>query len=124
MKDTISKEVRNMSEKEMIFNLMKDLCIPANILGYHYIKSGIRLGLEHPETLNAMVKEFYPTIAEMHNTTGSRVERAMRHAISKSFECAKYDFINKIFGSYSYKRGIPTVSEYICTIVEYLKMNS
>ncbi len=101
---------------------LKDLGIPANLLGYHYLRYGIELMMDDMSYMNGIVKKLYPKIAEKYETTPHRVERAMRHAIETGWEKGSPHLTDRIFG-YSVKDGDnPTNSEFICTVADYLKV--
>lgn len=111
-----------IKRKRMIYDIMKNMGIPANILGYKYVIEAIELVLDG-KVGNAVTKELYPTIAKKFNTTGSRVERAIRHAIERAMINADVDYIEKMFGyTISATRGKPTNSEFIYGIVSYINL--
>lgn len=102
--------------------ILKDLGIPANLLGYHYLRYGIELMMDDVSYINGIVKKLYPKIAEKFETTPTRVERAMRHAIETSWEKGSPYLTDRIF-SCSVKEGDnPTNSEFICTVADYLML--
>ena len=108
-----------------ITNIMLRLGVPAHIKGYIFIREAIRMVLKDMELLNAVTKELYPAIARLYDTTPSRVERAIRHAIGVASSRGEVDIINKLFG-YSIKNGKtkPTNSEFIAVVAEKLRLNS
>ena len=80
------------------------------------------MAIEEPELLNFITKRFYPGIAKKYKTTATKVERAIRHAVEKSIVQGDSKLLEEIFSySYSSKKGKPTNSEYIATLVDYLK---
>ena len=110
-----------MSNQTKIKEALFKAGIPAHIKGYHYLKTGIDLVLENPEKIHAITKELYPEIAKKHDTTVSRVERAIRHAIEYTFDHAAPDIIEEFFGNtIPYRTGKPTNSHFIATFVERL----
>ena len=112
---------KEIKEKE-VSKLLRDLGIPANIRGYHYIRTGIMLALKDQEILNFITNEFYPEIAKKYKTTVTKVERAIRHAIGKSMSQGDKKMLEEIFSyAYSSEKGKPTNAEYIATLVDYLK---
>lgn len=112
----ISMEVR-------ITNLMHNIGVPAHIKGYQYLREAIRLVIEDDDIMCAITKELYPCLAEKFNTTPSRVERAMRHAIEVSWNRGQVAMHEAIFG-YTVKsnRGKPTNSEFIAMIADKLNL--
>lgn len=96
--------------------------VPQHINGYQYLGTAIDAVLEDPGRLKAVTKVLYPLVAAKHNTTYTRVERAIRHAIEASFHLMKYDNMVKLFGSsIDPERGKPTNSHYIAALAEALK---
>ena len=99
-----------------ISNLLHSLGVPSHIKGYEYIREGIGLLYNKPSILGAITKEMYPEIAVKYNTTSSRVERAIRHAIEISWSRGDYDLMEDLFGnSVDVDRSKPTNSEFIAT---------
>lgn len=104
-----------------VYQLLKELGIPASIKGYSYVRRAILLSIENPEMIDKITRRLYPTIAKEFDTTPSRVERAIRHAIEISFNRGDQDKLHEIFGySYSSLRGRPTNSEFIAEIVDHI----
>jgi len=97
--------------------------VPAHIKGYKFLRDAITLVVNKPEYLNAVTKELYPTIALMNNTTPSRVERAIRHAIELAWNRGRIETLEALFG-YTIKndRGKPTNSEFIAIIADKLRL--
>lgn len=103
--------------------LIRDIGIPAHIKGYSYIRDAITLVLDDIDILSAITKELYPTVAKKHNTTASRVERAIRHSIEVAWQRGNATTINSIFGAtISSSKGKPTNSEFIAVIAEKLRL--
>ena len=69
---------------------MRQIGVPAHIKGYQYLRSAIKLSVEDPEMMSSVTKLLYPTVAKMHGTTASRVERAIRHAIEVAWDRAMW----------------------------------
>lgn len=112
-----------ISEKE-ITQLLRRLGIPAHIKGYHYIRTAIMMCVANPELLGAITKELYPEVAKAHDTTSSRAERAIRHAVEVSFDRIDQDIYMEVFQyTVSAEKGRPTNSEYIAALVDYIIMN-
>ena len=107
----------------ILFNCLKNLGMPANLSGYTYTKTAVQLVRQNPELIRAITKELYPMIAETHNTTPTRVERAIRHAVEVTWWQGNIDFQKELFGyTISADKGKPTNSEFIATIVEYINL--
>lgn len=107
-----------------ITTLLHSLGVPNHIKGFEYIREGIGLMYSNPSMLGAITKELYPEIAYKYNTTSSRVERAIRHAIEISWNRGDYDKMEEIFGhSVDFDRARPTNSEFIATLADKLRLN-
>ena len=97
-----------------ITKILHELGIPSHIKGYQYIREGIGIIYEHPETIGGITKELYPELAEKFDTTVSRVERAIRHAIEVSWNRGNWELMEEIFGhSVDIDKAKPTNSEFI-----------
>lgn len=106
-----------------ISKILHDLGVPSHIKGYQYIRESISLLINNPE-LKGITKEIYPSVAKTYQTTSSRVERAIRHAIEVSWARGDYDLMEEIFGhSVDYDRAKPTNSEFIATVTDKLKLD-
>ncbi|SCJ87692.1 sporulation transcription factor Spo0A [Neobittarella massiliensis] len=98
--------------------------VPAHIKGYHYIRDAIQLCIENSEMLGSVTKLLYPTVAKMHGTSASRVERAIRHAIEVAWDRGDIDVLNTYFGyTVNALRGKPTNSEFIAMIADRMKLS-
>ena len=119
------KKIRGLTRDEEIYisQLLKDLGVPQHILGYDYIKTAIALIRSNRDYLRNITKMLYPDIANRHNTTASRVERAIRHAIEVSWNRGDLRIMEDIFGhSVDVDKTKPTNSEFIVTIADKLKI--
>ena len=106
-----------------ITKILHDLGVPSHIKGYQYIKEGIMLIYENPSMIGGITKELYPEIANKYNTTVSRVERAIRHAIEVSWNRGDWDLMDEIFGhSVDVDKAKPTNSEVIVTVADKLRL--
>ncbi len=109
--------------KQTITTLLHSLGIPSHIKGYMYIRDSIDIMYNNPSMIGAITKELYPEIADRYDTTSSRVERAIRHAIEVSWSRGDYDLMESIFGhSVDYDRAKPTNSEFIATLADKLRL--
>ena len=108
-----------------ITKILHELGIPSHIKGYQYIREGIGIIYEHPETIGGITKELYPELAEKFDTTVSRVERAIRHAIEVSWNRGNWQLMEEIFGhSVDIDKAKPTNSEFIVTIADKLSLEA
>lgn len=107
-----------------ISKLLHSLGIPSHIKGYQYIRESIYLMYQNPNLISGITKEVYPEIAMRFDTTASRVERAIRHAIEVSWNRGDYELMEEIFGhSVDYDRAKPTNSEFIATLADKLRID-
>jgi len=105
----------------LITEILHQIGVPAHIKGYHYLRDSILLAINEPEIINAVTKQLYPSVAKQHDTTSSRVERAIRHAIEVAWDRGDVDVLNSYFGyTIQNSRGKPTNSEFIAMISDKL----
>jgi len=106
-----------------VTNVLHELGVPSHIKGYSYIRESILEIFFNPEMIGGITKELYPKIANEFNTTVSRVERAIRHAIEVSWNRGNWDLMQEIFGySVDIDRAKPTNSEFIVTVADKLRL--
>lgn len=106
-----------------ITKILHELGIPSHIKGYQYIREAILLAVENQDIINSITKTLYPTLATKFNTTPSRVERAIRHAIEVAWNRGQIEIHDKIFGyTVNSNKGKPTNSEFIAMIADKLMM--
>ena len=106
-----------------ITKMLHELGMPSHIKGYQYIREGISMVYDKPEMIGGITKELYPDIASKFDTTVSRVERAIRHAIEVSWNRGNWDFMEEVFGhSVDIDKAKPTNSEFIVTIADKLRL--
>ncbi len=106
-----------------ITRMLHELGMPSHIKGYQYIREGIIMIYNDPEIIGGITKELYPDIASKFNTTVSRVERAIRHAIEVSWNRGNWDLMEEVFGhSVDIDKAKPTNSEFIVTIADKLRL--
>lgn len=99
--------------------------IPAHYKGYRYLKEAIAMVIEDPSLLNAVTKRLYPLVAERFNTTGNKVERAIRHAIETAWVRGNLEILNDIFGySVDRDKGKPTNSAFIATLADKIRLET
>lgn len=119
---TPTLEVTINTEVVIIRNLT-NLGVPANLMGYEYLKFGLSKILENPVTIRRMTKELYPTIAQEYGTTPSRVERAIRHAVEVMFDRVDHELLIEYFGNtISLKKDKPTNSEFLAQVAEHIRI--
>lgn len=107
----------------IVTELLHEIGVPAHIKGYHYLREAIILSTENPEMIQSVTKLLYPTVAQHFNTTPSRVERAIRHAIEVAWDRGDVDVLSSYFGyTIQNSRGKPTNSEFIALISDKLKL--
>ncbi len=107
-----------------ITKILHELGIPSHIKGYQYIREGVSLVFENPNMIGGITKELYPELASKFDTTVSRVERAIRHAIEVSWNRGNWDLMEEIFGnSVDIDRAKPTNSEFIVTVADKLRLD-
>ncbi len=106
-----------------ISRILHELGIPSHIKGYQYIREAITIIYDNPEIIGGITKELYPELAERFDTTVSRVERAIRHAIEVSWNRGNWEMMEEIFGhSVDIDKAKPTNSEFIVTIADKLRL--
>ncbi len=106
-----------------VTNLIHEIGVPAHIKGYNYLRDAIILAVSDMDMLNSITKLLYPTIAKMHQTTPSRVERAIRHAIEVAWNRGKMDTIDSLFGyTINTGKGKPTNSEFVALIADKIRL--
>lgn len=121
VKNKISAKDQDL--KISVTRLLHELGVPSHIKGYQYIREGILLLYNNPEIVGGITKELYPEIASRYDTSVSRVERAIRHAIEVSWNRGNLDLMEEIFGhSVDYDKAKPTNSEFIVTVADKLKL--
>ena len=126
--EEIESEITKLDDKSLkgaITDMLHSLGIPSHIKGYSYIRDSISLMYKNPSMIGAITKELYPEVASMYDTTSSRVERAIRHAIEVSWSRGDYDLMESLFGhSVDYDRAKPTNSEFIATLADRLRLDN
>ena len=106
-----------------VTNIIHEIGVPAHIKGYQYLREAIIMSVNDIEMLNSITKILYPTIAKKYQTTASRVERAIRHAIEVAWSRGKMDTIDELFGyTINNGKGKPTNSEFIALIADRIRL--
>ena len=107
-----------------VTSVIHEVGVPAHIKGYHYLRDAIIMSVNDMEMLGAVTKILYPAIAKKHNTTSSRVERAIRHAIEVAWSRGRIETIDELFGyTINEGKGKPTNSEFIALIADRIRLN-
>ena len=119
----VAQAIKAQSVDVEVTNIIREIGIPAHIKGYQYLRDAIIMIISEIELLGAVTKILYPRIAEKYNTTPSRVERAIRHAIEVAWSRGNIDMINRLFG-YTIKKekGKPTNSEFMAMVADKLRL--
>ncbi len=103
--------------------IIHEIGVPAHIKGYQYLREAIMIAVEDMDVINAVTKVLYPEVAKRYNTTASRVERAIRHAIEVAWDRGDLETLQKYFGyTVSNAKGKPTNSEFIAMIADRLQL--
>jgi len=107
-----------------ITTLLHDMGVPTHVKGYQYLRDALLRTLANPQLLECVTKELYPKIAEKYNTTPSRVERAIRHAIELACDRGNIDLMTEYFGyTINQSKGKPTNNEFIATVTDRIRLN-
>lgn len=122
IQDTIKEPVIHDLEKD-VTNMIHEIGVPAHIKGYQYLREAIMMSVEDVEMLGSITKVLYPTIAGKYQTTPSRVERAIRHAIEVAWSRGKMETLDALFGyTINTGKGKPTNSEFIALIADKIRL--
>ncbi len=119
------KVVKSNKIESEVSVLLHDLGIPTHVRGYQYIREGVMLLYASDGISSLVTKEIYPRIANKYQTTSSRVERAIRHAIEISWSRGDIKLMEDLFGnSIDFDRSRPTNSEFLSTLADKFKLNT
>lgn len=111
--------------EEQVTNIIHKVGVPAHIKGYQYLRTAIMMTVENNDLINSVTKILYPSVAKKYQTTSSRVERAIRHAIEVAWDRGDLDTLNEYFGyTIQNERGKPTNSEFIAMIADNLRLQN
>ena len=112
-----------MNLEAVVTDIIHEIGVPAHIKGYQYLREAIILTIKDMDMINAVTKVLYPEVAKRYNTTPSRVERAIRHAIEVAWDRGDVEVLQKFFGyTVSGIKGKPTNSEFIAMIADCLSL--
>ena len=107
-----------------VTNMIHEIGVPAHIKGYQYLREAIMMSVEDPVMISSITKILYPTIAKRFQTTSSRVERAIRHAIEVAWSRGKMETLDALFGyTIDTGKGKPTNSEFIALIADRIRLS-
>lgn len=119
--ETIKSQSKTTSREldEKITNIFITVGIPAHIKGYQFLREAIKMAIAEPEIINSITKKLYPNIAQKYDTSSSKVERAIRHAIEVAWNRGKIENINSLFGVKVYSDNEkPTNGEFIALVAD------
>ncbi len=117
--EKLEPKQKNRALEEKISNIFITVGIPAHIKGYQFLREAIKMAIDEPEIINSITKKLYPAIAEKFDTSASKVERAIRHAIEVAWNRGKIENINSIFGLKVYtSNDKPTNGEFIALVAD------
>ncbi len=119
--ETDGKPDRNLERD--VTDMIHEIGVPAHIKGYQYLREAIMMSVEDPDMLGSITKVLYPTIARKNQTTASRVERAIRHAIEVAWNRGRMETLDALFGyTINTGKGKPTNSEFIALIADKIRL--
>jgi len=115
----------NKGMEEKITNIFITVGIPAHIKGYQFLREAIKMAIDNPDIINAITKRLYPSVAQRFETSASKVERAIRHAIEVAWNRGKIENINTLFGVRVYSQNEkPTNGEFIALVADKMLLES
>lgn len=107
-----------------VTNMIHEIGVPAHIKGYQYLREAIMMSVEDSGMISSITKILYPTIAKRFQTTPSRVERAIRHAIEVAWSRGRMETLDSLFGyTIDTGKGKPTNSEFIALIADRIRLS-
>lgn len=107
-----------------VTDMIHEIGVPAHIKGYQYLREAIMMSVDDPAMISSITKILYPTIAKRFQTTPSRVERAIRHAIEVAWSRGKMETLDALFGyTIDTGKGKPTNSEFIALIADRIRLS-
>ena len=119
----LSRRSNVQSIESLVTSIIHEIGVPAHIKGYQYLREAIIIAVNDMDVINAITKVLYPQVAKTFQTTPSRVERAIRHAIEVAWDRGDLDTLQRFFGyTVSNTKGKPTNSEFIALIADKLQL--
>ncbi|MBQ8641061.1 MAG: sporulation transcription factor Spo0A [Clostridia bacterium] len=126
LQDTAEKPAERGEGGDMeaqVTRIIHQIGVPAHIKGYQYLRTAILMTIQDSDIINSVTKVLYPSVAKKYQTTTSRVERAIRHAIEVAWDRGDLDTLNAYFGyTIQNSRGKPTNSEFIAMIADNMRL--
>ena len=126
--DKSNRAVKVLSDAllvKRISTILITVGIPPHIKGYNFLREAVKMAIQKPDIINSVTRELYPSIAQEHTTTPSKVERAIRHAIEVGWARGRIENINNIFGIKVYgQNDRPTNGEFIALLADKLMIDS
>ena len=123
MGTALNASARSLSIDEKLASLFLTIGIPAHIKGYQFLRTAVKMVVDNPDMINRITKELYPSIGKCYNTSASKVERAIRHAIEVAWSRGRIDTLNKAFGCrVATKEDKPTNGEFIAMLADKLSL--
>lgn len=120
---TVQEGASDKQWEIIVTDILHQIGVPAHIKGYHYLRDAIIMSLKDIKIINSVTKQLYPAVAEHFETTSSRVERAIRHAIEVAWDRGDVEVLNAYFGyTIQNSRGKPTNSEFIAMIADQIRL--
>lgn len=125
IEDLVIKQTNQEKDLNLyVTKMLHEIGVPAHIKGYLYLRTAILMAVENMDILNAVTKQLYPDIAKEYDTTDTRVERAIRHAIEVAWERGNIDMIHDLFGyTIQADKGKPTNSEFIALMADRIRLS-
>ena len=125
-KNTVEEAVKKVQERDLeqdVTDMIHEIGVPAHIKGYQYLRESIMMAVEDNSMLSSITRVLYPTIAKKFQTTPSRVERAIRHAIEVAWSRGRMETLDALFGyTINTGKGKPTNSEFIALIADRIRL--
>jgi sporulation transcription factor Spo0A len=123
-KNPKTENVNNYNLENDVTNMIHEIGVPAHIKGYQYLREAIMMVVNDQEMISSITKILYPSIAKKYQTTPSRVERAIRHAIEVAWSRGNMETLDSFFGyTISIGKGKPTNSEFIALIADKIRLH-
>ncbi len=120
-----ASRIKNKTLEEKITNIFITVGIPAHIKGYQFLREAIKMAIDNPDIINSITKRLYPEVARRFDTSPSKVERAIRHAIEVAWNRGKIENINNLFGVRVYSHNEkPTNGEFIALVADKMLLES
>ncbi len=121
--DAVIQPGKTRDLEKDVTDMIHEIGVPAHIKGYQYLREAIMMSVEDVEMLGSITKILYPTIAKKYQTTPSRVERAIRHAIEVAWSRGRMETLDALFGyTINTGKGKPTNSEFIALIADKIRL--